>query len=101
MGLHLKVGPTWNKPQPFDRAHHAANLTCPLLVIHGDHDPISPLADGQEIAAAAKQSRLFIVLDGEHHGLWSNPDSARRCTDEVSVFLTSVVPTRLVHTIAP
>ncbi|MFG0284070.1 MAG: alpha/beta fold hydrolase [Phycisphaerales bacterium JB039] len=56
----------------FDRAGLAARLTCPLLVIHGTGDEISPIADGEAIARAARQGSLIAIEGAGHRDLWSD-----------------------------
>lgn len=38
----------------------------PILVLHGEHDPIIPLSSSQELAASLPQSRLEIVANHGH-----------------------------------
>lgn len=40
-------------PRTFDRAGHARRLRCPLLVLHGEVDPLCPTASARAIADAA------------------------------------------------
>lgn len=72
---------------PFDRAADAARLTCPLLVLHGTADPISPLADGQAIAAAATRGRCIAIPGGGHSGMWVDPRTGPACEEAVAAFL--------------
>jgi pimeloyl-ACP methyl ester carboxylesterase len=66
-----------------DRVIPSGMLRCPLLVLHGEHDDISPLPDGVEIAAAAKQG-TFVRIDGAaHDGLWTNANSRESCVGSV------------------
>lgn len=46
----------------------AASLTVPVLVLHGEEDPILPLANGEAIARLAPDARL-VVLRGTGHEL--------------------------------
>jgi pimeloyl-ACP methyl ester carboxylesterase len=50
------------------RATQLASLLTPTLVIHGDRDPLVPLACGQATAAAIPHARL-LVLPGMGHDL--------------------------------
>lgn len=70
LGLFLGVGPRW---RGFDRATHARRLTCPLLILHGDQDTISPLDDARAIAQAAPDAELVVTEEGDHHALWKDP----------------------------
>lgn len=80
VGVEVGAGPRWNRPEPFDRARWAAGLKCPLLVIHGGEDRISPLGDGRTIAEAAERGRLLVVDGAGHDGIWTNPASRHLCT---------------------
>lgn len=60
----------------FDRALHASRLKVPLLVVHGEMDEVSPIADGEAIASAAARGRLVRVANADHLGVWANPESA-------------------------
>ena len=82
----------WNRPQPFDRAGWAAQLRCPLLVVHGENDEISPIEDGRAIAAAGR-GEFEMISGGGHHGLWNNEVSAPACAECIANFISrSKVP---------
>ncbi|MBI1336051.1 MAG: alpha/beta fold hydrolase [Phycisphaera sp.] len=66
LGLALLYG---RKIRQFDRAKLASQLRVPLLVMHGDRDPISPYASAQAIAKSAPQGTLVTFPNGEHGGL--------------------------------
>jgi pimeloyl-ACP methyl ester carboxylesterase len=64
IGLHMSF---WYQQQRhFDRRKHAARLRCPLLLLHGEADPICPLAAARAIAAAAPRSEM-VVFEGLGH----------------------------------
>ena len=50
----------------FDRAELARQVSCPVVVIHGDADSICPVEDGRTIASAAPSGEL-LVLPGAGH----------------------------------
>ena len=50
----------------FDRAHYAAKIDAPLLVMHGTDDRICPIEEGKELADAAPQS-TFVSFEGARH----------------------------------
>ena len=61
--------------RPFDRSVWSGALTCPLLVLHGGCDEISPIEDGRDIAGAAKRG-TFVTMEGiGHDGMWTNSTS--------------------------
>ncbi len=93
LGLSRHRGPRWTG---FDRARIAQDLRCPLLVLHGDADEISPIEDGKRIAEAAgtgplddaspdsptrPSSGALITLPGAtHFDLWTDPKQAEART---------------------
>lgn len=92
MGLLRKRSPLWaGKWAPFDRAELAKALTCPLLVLHGTDDTISPHADGQDIAEAAPNSTLHTIEDGSHNTLWIEESWRESASDAVDSFLSEVL----------
>ena len=48
---------------------NARELRAPLLVMAGDHDPISPLADAQKISSAAPRGTLIVLPYQRHDDL--------------------------------
>ncbi len=71
LGTRLGVGPRW---AGFARDRHAARLgEIPLTVIHGEADPVCPVADGRAIADAAPNGRLVTIPHGGHNNLWTDP----------------------------
>lgn len=72
---------------PFDRAADAARLACPLLVLHGAEDAISPPEDGRAIAAAAPRGEFVAIEHGGHSGMWVDPQTTPRCAEAVAAFL--------------
>ena len=53
----------------FDRVGYAQRLVCPLLMINGDADAISPLASAKEVVAAARQGTMVVIAGGTHGNL--------------------------------
>ncbi len=90
IGWWVGAGIRWRRPEPFDRAAKARQLTCPLLVIHGDQDEISPPHDGQEIAAAASRGIYTAIAGGGHHGLWTQEATVIQCSQHVAAFIEQV-----------
>lgn len=84
IGTLSGLGPRW---RGFDRAEIASELTCPILVLHGDEDPICPLDHGRMIAEASPHSELVVIRGGTHKNLWHDPSHAQRCTEASVRFL--------------
>lgn len=76
----------------FDRQVHAARLTVPLLVIHGEDDNVCPVADGRDIAASARMGALSVIPRGGHHGLWTSSASQPLAFEAVRAFLQTLPP---------
>lgn len=91
IGLVSGSGP---KFRGFDRAVLAGKLECPLLVIHGSEDVVSPPQDGRDIAGAARQGQFVDVAGGGHAGLWTDPATLEFCTRACGHFLERGVPER-------
>ncbi|MCX7792107.1 MAG: alpha/beta fold hydrolase [Chloroflexaceae bacterium] len=66
----------------------------PLLIIHGDHDQLVPLAEAQAIAACAGDSCRLEVVPGMTHFNWVLPGSPgfTRVTDSIVAFLRAALP---------
>lgn len=74
----------------YDRARHAKNLRCPLLVLHPEHDEVSPLEDGKAIANAAPNAKLAVIHQGAHNTLWTDETTREATTTAVTDFLRSL-----------
>ena len=59
-----------------DRAMHAAKLTCPLLILHGENDNISSPASAKSIAEAARKGTL-VMFPGQGHNNLAKADPDR------------------------
>lgn len=70
----------------FDRAEWAGSLPCPLLVLHGSADVVSPLNDAKAIANA-KEDGLLVEVDGaRHNDLWVKAGTRERAISAVRQF---------------
>lgn len=74
----------------FDRAALAKHLSCPLLVIHGEQDNVSPVADARDIAHAAPDATILCLPEAGHHGLWTDPATLETCGNAVRKLLARV-----------
>jgi len=52
------------------------NIRCPTLVLGGELDPITPVADAEDIAAAIPHSRLEIFAGAGHGVFRDKPEEA-------------------------
>ncbi|HYE61902.1 MAG TPA: alpha/beta fold hydrolase [Phycisphaerales bacterium] len=87
LGVRFGVGPRW---RAFDRATLAAQLTVPVLVLHGEADDVCPLEDGRRIATGAKRGRLVAIPGAGHHGLWTDDRTAVLCRQAVGEFVAGL-----------
>lgn len=71
----------------FDRCEIAARLRVPLLVIHGEADVVSPIADGRAIAAAGRGE--FVPLEAGHNDVWTG-ESRQKSEEAVGAFVRRV-----------
>lgn len=70
LGIRFGLGPSW---KGFARDEIAAQLSVPVVVLHGQQDPVCPSSDGERIAQAASQGRCELIADAGHNNLWSDP----------------------------
>ena len=76
--LKLEVGNHFFRNEGFDvdLFPELPNIRCPTLVIGGELDPITPVADSQDIAAAIPQAEVRI-FEGAGHGVFRDqPEEA-------------------------
>ena len=76
--LKLEVGNHFfrNEGLTIDLFPELSNIRCPTLVLGGELDPITPVADSQDIAAAIPQAEVRIV-EGAGHGVFRDqPEEA-------------------------
>jgi malonyl-CoA O-methyltransferase len=66
-----------------------ASITVPSLVIAGEHDRITPVAAGRELASRLPTARFVEVPKAGHAPFLSHPETVRR---EVENFLAFLVP---------
>lgn len=75
--------------QAFDRAHIARRVRCPVLILHGAADEISPPQDGRDIAASAAHGTLVEIPDGTHKSLWCDDRQREACERAIESFLAA------------
>jgi len=63
----------------YETTKYIANVKVPLLILHGDRDPIVPVAMGREVARLANEpKRLVIIPNGGHTDYGNNAIEAVR-----------------------
>jgi pimeloyl-ACP methyl ester carboxylesterase len=91
IGLAGGRGPRWMlRGGAFDRvltARRVAKRTgCRVLVLHGEHDAVSPVAEGRDIAEAG-HGQFVLIPDGTHNGLWTDDTTRPAVAQQVAAFL--------------
>ncbi|MFG0299432.1 MAG: alpha/beta fold hydrolase [Phycisphaerales bacterium JB047] len=84
LGIKLGVGPRW---RGFDRDQIASAISVPILLLHGDHDPVSPLEDAKMVQHAAPNAELCVIEGGGHNNLWVDPIYRAQSRDAVVGFM--------------
>jgi uncharacterized protein len=51
----------------FDSLRQIGQLTCPVLIIAGDQDPIVPQDQSRRLCAAAQEPKRFVLIRGANH----------------------------------
>ena len=61
----------------YETTRHIAGIEAPLLILHGEHDGVVPVAMGRELARLAPEpKRLVIFPNGSHSDLYINGNNA-------------------------
>lgn len=71
-GQDLYVGLDWLKeieqdPDSYDPSRAAASVHCPMLILHGDHDPTVPVDCAHRLHRAATPNSQIEILGGADH----------------------------------
>jgi pimeloyl-ACP methyl ester carboxylesterase len=56
----------WITETRVDLTARIRDIGCPMLLLWGDADPISPVAVGERLLALARDARLQVVAGGQH-----------------------------------
>lgn len=51
-----------------------SKITCPTVIIWGEHDRIIPLSDGKFINEIIKHSKLYIIKEARHSPQYTHPE---------------------------
>ena len=57
------IGTTFDAIAP---VHTIAQVHCPVLLVHGNHDATVPVSDAQRLLAAAPGHAQLLLIDGDH-----------------------------------
>ena len=58
--------PDWFLAAREDLSHRLGELACPVLLLWGDADPISPVAVGRRLAELLRSAELVVINNGTH-----------------------------------
>jgi malonyl-CoA O-methyltransferase len=72
-----------------DLRQELASIAIPTLVIAGEHDRITPVTAGRELASRLPSARFVEVPKAGHAPFLSHPDTVRREVENFLSFLTS------------
>jgi uncharacterized protein len=84
LGVFFGLGPSW---RGFARDELAKSIKLPILIIHGDADPVCPIEDAQRIASAGANAKLVVIHEGGHNNLWTDEMYAQQMNDAIESFL--------------
>ncbi len=87
LGIRLGVGPRW---RGFDRVEIASKVRCPILVLHGDQDPVSPLSDATAVSQVAQDARLCVIEGAGHNNIWTDEVHRARSIEAVGAFIERI-----------
>jgi uncharacterized protein len=74
----------------YETIRYIAGIKAPLLILHGEHDGVVPVAMGRELARLAPEpKRLVIFPNGRHSDLYINGNNA---IDAVRLWIGSLRP---------
>jgi uncharacterized protein len=69
----------------FDSAEKLTRVRVPVLVSHGDPDPVIPLDEGRALFAAANQPKLLLILPGAGHNVFGS--AGQSYLDQLTKFI--------------
>ncbi len=61
-----------------------------ILIVHGEQDPICPIADAQRLAELSEAATLVPIEHGGHNNLWVDDQLKARMAEAVGGFMESV-----------
>jgi hypothetical protein len=73
----------------FDSAEKLKRVRVPVLVSHGDPDPVIPLDEGRALFAAANEPKKLLVLPGAGHNVFGS--AGQVYLDQLTAFIRDAV----------
>ena len=74
----------------FESAKKLRNVHVPILITHGDPDPVIPTAESRKLFAAANEPKKLLIFPGAGHNVFGSVGP--RYLDQVSEFIESSLP---------
>lgn len=65
----------WLMQDTFDSAARLGASSSPLLILHGDRDPVVPLRFGEKLFQAAREPKRFVRISGGGHQVLETPQA--------------------------
>ena len=84
LGMKFGVGMNWHG---FDRAKIATRVKAPILLLHGDQDPVSPFRDAVAVDQASQHAATSKIEGAGHNNIWTDPVFREVAIDAVGSFL--------------
>lgn len=67
VALHARWLPRFLTPKLYDSLARIGSITCPTLVVHGDHDDLVPLAQGLQLYKNLHAPKALAIIPGAGH----------------------------------
>lgn len=74
----------------FDSAEKLKQIKVPVLVSHGDPDPVIPLAEGRALYAAANEPKQLLIFPGAGHNVFGS--AGQVYLDQLTTFIRAALP---------
>ena len=79
--LYAPFLPDWRPKVPYDNLGKIGKVPVPVLIIHGSHDEIIPVAMARRVFEAAPDPKELYIIPGAHHNdtyLMGGPEYVKR-----------------------
>ncbi len=84
LGICFGLGRSW---RGFARDELARSIKRPILILHGDADPVCPIDDARRISSCAPNAKLVPIIGGGHNNLWTDEVYAHQMSQAIELFL--------------
>ena len=74
----------------FTSAKKLAKVTCPILVTHGDPDPVIAMDEGRKLFNAANEPKKLIIFPGAGHNVFGSQGESY--LDLLTIFIENSLP---------